>query len=188
MKTSPEPNDLPTEDPIVFGRIVTRYERSIFGFLGRMGFAQADAEELAQEVFLRAWRNRYHFDPARGKLSTWLFTIARNLAVDEINRSRRAPEHGAAGIDIADLANPASENDPAVRFEVNRQVERLRTALLAMSLNDRTAIALFYVHDLSNEEAAKLADCSVGSFRTRLSRARRRLALLMQQGVIDEFE
>ena len=63
-----------------FGELVQRYQQPLFGFLGRMGITQAQAEDLAQETFLRAWAHLQQFDPARAQFGTWLHTIARNLA------------------------------------------------------------------------------------------------------------
>ena len=68
-------------DPVAFGALVTRYQDSLFGFLGRMGFEQSVCEDLAQEAFLRVWKNRDKYNADKASVSTWLFTIARNLAL-----------------------------------------------------------------------------------------------------------
>ena len=75
-------------DPVAFGELVTRYQHSLFGFLGRMGLEPAVCEELAQETFLRAWVNRASYDAGKAAVSTWLFTIARNLALSHLSKKQ----------------------------------------------------------------------------------------------------
>src|SRR5690606_31902097 len=76
-------------DRHAFAAIVERFHGTLFGYLGRMGVRAAEAEDLAQETFLRAWTQLGTFDARRGAFSTWLFTIARNLAVNELSRRQR---------------------------------------------------------------------------------------------------
>src|SRR6188768_1104984 len=83
-----------------FRVLVVRYERPLFRFFARFGFAPALREDLAQETFLRAFRALASFDPERGSLAAWIFTIARNLAANERARlpfqREIAPADGAA--------------------------------------------------------------------------------------------
>ncbi len=164
--------DLTSDDPTVFGRVVTRYQRSLFGFFGRMGFSQTDTEELAQDTFLRAWRHRARYDARRSRVSTWLFAIARNLARDELDRRTRRP---SGGDDLPELVDSRLGVDPVACVETNQRIERLRAGLQALSSDDRALIALSFTDELSADEAAGLLGCTVGTFRTRLSRARQRL-------------
>jgi RNA polymerase sigma-70 factor, ECF subfamily len=64
-----------------FRLLVVRYQRPLFRFLGGFGLGQAVAEELAQEAFLRAYRNLANYDAAKAKFSSWLFMIAKHLAM-----------------------------------------------------------------------------------------------------------
>ncbi len=70
-----------------FAPVVEYFQSPLFGYLGRMGLHQEQAEEIAQETFLRAWSRLSDYDPARAEFSTWLFTIARNLALHELSRA-----------------------------------------------------------------------------------------------------
>src|SRR5450631_3877590 len=79
-------------DRQAFAEVVKSYQRLLFGFLGRMGLSQAQAEDLAQETFVRAWQSLGSYRPELGKFSTWLFTIARNLALTELGRAYRVLE------------------------------------------------------------------------------------------------
>ena len=71
------------------------YQRPLFAFLGRMGFDSARAEEVAQESFLRAWQNLPSYRTEQAQFSTWLFTIARRLALNELSRPLHRHETGA---------------------------------------------------------------------------------------------
>lgn len=169
--------DLAASDSAAFGRFVVQYERALFGFFGRMGFAQPDCEELAQETFLRVWRFRERHDAARARASTWLFTIARNLALDELDRARRRPRALDAGDEAIDqLPEHHGTGDPAAALDTTRRVAALRAALGRLTGDERTLIALSFVDELSADEAGALLDCAPGTYRTRLSRARQRLA------------
>ncbi len=170
--------DWPVVHPESFGRIVRRYQRSIFGFFGRMGFGQTDTEELAQETFLRAWRHRDGYDPARARVSTWLFAIAHRVALDEFGRRGRRP---ALTADMPDHGDDNPYADPAARLAFNQRLSQLQAALGLLSESDRSVIALSSVAELSATEAADLLGCTAGAYRTRLSRARERLLGLLNQ-------
>ncbi|HEY2409639.1 MAG TPA: sigma-70 family RNA polymerase sigma factor, partial [Polyangiaceae bacterium] len=75
-----------------FRLLVLRYERPLFRFLGFLGLDAGAAEDIAQEAFLRAFRALASFDPKRAKFSSWLFTIAKRLAVNEHRRAAHRVE------------------------------------------------------------------------------------------------
>ena len=156
---------------------VRRYQHSLFAFLGRMGFADAIVEELAQETFLRAWRSRSRFDERRGRYSTWLFAIARNVARDALERRERTVDV-PDGERVARARGHWRASDEQERDELRR---RLRAALLALGDDDREALALGCVEALSSEAAANVVGCSPAAFRTRLSRARERLRHALEE-------
>jgi RNA polymerase sigma-70 factor (ECF subfamily) len=164
-------------DHAAYATIVEQFQRPLFAYLGRMGFAQAVAEELAQEAFLRAWRQLASYQPARGAFSTWLFTIARHLALDELQRS---PPPGALDLEstCANLASEAPQPDAAALVEQARR--QLRAALCALSPADRSVIALAYLKELDLASVAAIEGCTVGTVKVRLHRARARLRQLLE--------
>lgn len=155
--------------------IVARFQGPLFAYLGRMGCAGAEAEELAQEAFLRAWLQLGKFDARRGAFSTWLFTIARNLALNELGRAaRRRPESGPL------LDEPPSEVLlPQAHIALEQRRARLRAALMQLPAPDRSVLALAYVGELSHADIARIEGCSTGAVKVRLHRARGRLAELL---------
>lgn len=99
-------------DHPAFALLIRHFQQPLFGYLGRMGLTQSVAEEIAQETFLRVWQRLNDYNPARAEFSTWLFTIARNLALHELERV--ANKHEVVGGD--DLQN-AVETGPGLTFE-----------------------------------------------------------------------
>ena len=165
---------LAADDPQLFRPFVEHFQHSLFGFLGRMGFSQADAEDLAQEVFLKAWRYRASYSPDKARASTWLFTIARNAAFDKLKNS-------AADFSSLDDAQPTADQrlQPEHQLQQSQAKRQLSQALLQLPADDRCAIALFYIEDLSGAQAASVMQCSITAFKTRLSRARNKLKTIL---------
>src|SRR4051812_16080320 len=118
-----------------------------------MGLAQAHAEDLAQETFLRAWRNLGSFDPARSQFSTWLFTIARNAA---LNDAARPGARIASTALYTEASGEAASEQPAAddALHTARRNQRLRAALCRLDAADRTLIALAYTRELQLDAIA----------------------------------
>jgi RNA polymerase sigma-70 factor (ECF subfamily) len=161
-----------TGDRQAYAQIVTRYQGPLFHYLGRLGLQQARAEDIAQETFLRAWTHLGRFDARRGSFGTWLHTIAHRLALNELGRAATRREL------TSDCDHdPVSEAPgPPEALAESERVQRLRAALLELPPRDRAALALACIEDLSLADVARIEGCSVGAIKTRLHRARRRLA------------
>lgn len=159
-------------DRQAFAEVVRHYEGPLFRYLGRMGLRQERAEEIAQETFLRAWTRLGVFDSRRGSFSTWIYTIAHRLALNELGResSRKEPsmlaEHEAA----------TGRAGPTEALEADERRHTLRAALLELPAFERSAIALAYIEGLALADVARIEGCTVGAIKARLHRARRRLA------------
>ncbi len=150
---------------------VRQLQGPLFSYLGRLGLNQSMAEELAQETFLRAWRSKEQFDESKAQYSTWLFRIARNLVINDIEKRQRR-------LDTANTEHVMSAPDTALAVDEVHEaqlLQRLNAALQHLSVEDQETIALSGVRELTNEEASAVVGCSTATFRTRLSRARNRL-------------
>jgi RNA polymerase sigma-70 factor (ECF subfamily) len=160
-----------------FRMLVLRHERSVFRFLGLLGFAGPAAEDIAQESFLRAYRHLREFDPRRAKFSTWLFTLARNLAASERARARfRREEAGSEHPERADSAP-----DPLASAEAREWQSRLVCAIGRLPETLRAAVVLARVEGLSVEEVAAIEGCAVGTVKSRIFRARELLRAALQE-------
>jgi RNA polymerase sigma-70 factor (ECF subfamily) len=159
-------------DRAAFAALVRHYQRPIFSFLGRMGLRQHEAEELAQEAFLRAWQHlgRYRFE--QGAFSTWLYTIARRLALNELDRAGRRLQDAAGD---APPDPPCAQPGPAQALHQQQQRAALQAALRRLPTADRSVLALAYVHELSLAELARIEGCSEAAAKARLHRARQHL-------------
>lgn len=164
-------------DRAAFTEIVKHYQRPIFGFLGRMGFTQARGEEIAQEAFLNAWKNHDRYDPARAEFSTWLFSIARHLALHELERESTQREV-QVGEEMPDI--PCERPQPPEALIAQQTNRALQNALRQLPLDDRSVLALSYFEELSHEQIAKIEACTVGAVKVRVHRAKQKLRQLLE--------
>ncbi len=170
---------LAASDPNGFSPFVEHFQYPLFGFLGRMGFSQTDAEELAQEVFIKVWRYRASYLSDKSTVSTWLFTIARNTALDRLKKNRlRNPADDQSLPDVEEIAEDPLQQ-PEARLLQQQTQRQLTNAISQLSPDDRCVIALFYIDDLSSTQAACVMQCSTSAFKTRLSRARSKLKTIL---------
>jgi len=159
-----------------FRLVVLRYQRPLFRFLGLLGFRGARADDVAQETFLRAFKALGSFEPARGAFSTWLFTIARRLAITEWQRSRR---EGPAPVSVEEAPSPAP--DPAQRALLAERARRLERALAELPTQLRSTFFFSQIDELSLEEVAEIEGCAVGTVKSRIFRAREQLRLALAE-------
>jgi RNA polymerase sigma-70 factor (ECF subfamily) len=165
-----------------FAELVQRYQQPLFGFIGRMGMTQVQAEDLAQETFLRAWSHLQQFDPKRAQFSTWLHTIARNLAFTYLTlRQQQAFVPDDA---LEDLA--CEQPNPMQHLQAKQERELLQHALRRLPMADRSALALAYVHGMSLIDVARIEGTSLPAIKTRLHRARQALRSMLETRTAQE--
>ena len=152
-----------------FERLSGAYADRVFMLLLRLLGDRSEAEDVTQEVMLRAWQGITRF---RGQSSyfTWLYRIAVNEANRALERRSRRPARVAIGVDELQLPAPAA-------FDPSRQAENseLRRALAELPPPLRTALVLRDVEGLSTQEAAEIAGISQAAFKSRLHQARLRV-------------
>ncbi|MFL5578316.1 MAG: RNA polymerase sigma factor [Gemmatimonadaceae bacterium] len=144
----------------------------------------AEAEDVVEEVFWQAWRQAARFDPVRGGVSTWLFTIARSRALDRRRALARSREElaGAEETPAAETASPAP--GPAEAAEAAERRARVRSALDELPPEQREALELAYFGGMSQVEIAERTGSPLGTVKTRvrlaLQKLRGRLAPLRE--------
>ena len=164
-------------DHLAFGRIVVAHQDRIFAYLGRMGLDRATAEDVAQETFLRVWRHAGKYNFRLGSLTTWILTIARNLALTRLSlpASRNEALVSAETLEIAsDIPLPDEE-----LVAMQRQ-RRLQAALTCLSTADRSLLSSSYIDELDLAAIAGIEGCSIGAAKVRLHRARQRLKRILE--------
>ena len=147
----------------------------IVTFATRLIQNQAEAEEIAQETFLRAWQNAGRYE-SKAKLTTWLHTIARNVAIDRLRKKSRSEEAFEID-DERDLA-PYSGR-PSQLLVQKQQHEDVKDALGRLPERQRSALLLCHEQGLSNPEIAQVLETSIEGAESLLSRGRRRLRELL---------
>ena len=166
-------------DEAAFAALVRRYERLVFRTVGGLVRRVEDAEEVAQQAFLNAYRNLARFQAGR-PFAPWLARIAVNAALDRLRADRRragyAPAlRGRAVVDVADLG-AGVEGRPTPSAEAGAARRDLAERLLeTLGAKDRVAVLLMDAQGYSIGEVAAALGCSEGAARLRLFRARRRL-------------
>ncbi|MDA1272634.1 MAG: sigma-70 family RNA polymerase sigma factor [Verrucomicrobia bacterium] len=164
-------------DVVAFERIVEKYKQPVINLLYRILRDATEVEDLAQQVFLQVFKaaDRYR---VTAKFSTWLFTIARNLCLNEIRRRSRHPaesmemtssEHEDQPVRQFQDSATASPPDALLRNEL---VEKIEAALSELPENQRTAILLFREREMSYEEIAKILGCSLSATKSLIHRGR----------------
>ena len=181
-------------DAAAFTELVLRYQNRLLTILEHLVNSREQAEDLAQEVFLRVFRARERYEPG-AKFSTWLFTIANNVASNALrSRSRRrevrVPEgNGADSAPLAldQLAKAASGFMPTRALDKAEQAEVVRQAVGALSERQRLALLLAKFEGMSYQDIAITMDLTVPAIKSLLSRARVNLKEILtpyvEQGV-----
>jgi RNA polymerase sigma-70 factor (ECF subfamily) len=165
--------------------LVVRFERPVYTLILRMVRDPAVAEDLAQEVFVKAFRHLATYDPER-KLASWLFKIAHNTTIDHLRRGvvetvPLAPLDGDrdGGGDLLAVLADASTEDPQAAVERRAMARALERAIAGLRGEYREAVVLRYVEGLSYQEICDVLGLPLGTVKTNLHRARKELALAM---------
>ncbi|HSC26326.1 MAG TPA: RNA polymerase sigma factor [Vicinamibacterales bacterium] len=164
-----------------FEQIVRRYQRPIISLVARIVGDRTLAEDLAQETFVKAFRSLAGFDTTR-RLSSWLFRIAHNTALDALRRSRPAgvvtsTTHQADGLPRPEPAVPP-EADPVERQALARALD---AAMNQLRPEQRSAIVLRYDEGLSFDEIGHVLGIPEATARSHVHRARKRLSQLLTE-------
>ena len=165
-----------TGDLEAWGEIVSRYKGAVFAVTLSILRNYADAEDATQDAFIRAYENLSKYDLSR-KFSTWLFTVAANVAKNALRKRRRQREP----------PSPAMEGDPAEEVHTDARLAAVRQAVAELPEAYRAPVMLYYWHGLALEEIGQILGLPVGTVKTRLHRARALIKTkLVEQGVIQD--
>ena len=170
--------------------LVTRHRGKIFAMIRNMIHQEADAWDLSQEVFIKAWQALPKFE-AKAKFSTWLYRIAHN-AVYDWTRKRKIESSGELNdelfdrekIDSASMTTPSGGESPDDTLSRSELRVKIETALGKLSEEHREVVVLKDVQGLSYKEIADVMECSIGTVMSRLYYARQKLQTMLK----DEYE
>ena len=159
-----------------YGKIVGRYRGRLYNFVFRFVSDRETAEDIVQETFLRAFRKRKEYR-AIANFSTWLFTIAGNLAKSELRRRKRWRLFSLHRDDDSDsgMELPDETYRPDKVAESSLADDQIHDAIAALPENYRQVILLRDVEGMAYQEIAEIVDCPVGTVKSRVNRARLKL-------------
>ncbi len=163
-----------------FHALVDRYHRRVFAVCLPVLGSVSDAEDATQETFLKLARNAASF---RGdaKLSTWLYRVARNVCTDHVRHDARRPSTPVAEVGDLDAAPVEPDASPGTDAAVS-----VRWALEQLDPVSRRLLVLVAVEGLSYADAAAASDLATGTVKSRVSRARARLAQLLHDATATD--
>lgn len=162
--------------------LVRRHLPRMVGLARRMLNDAAEAEDVAQDVFLRVWREAPRWKPGAAKFETWMHRVALNLCYDRLRR-RREKTDPDAGLHVADRAPLASE-----QWLARQRSHAVHAALLALPERQRAALELVHFQELTNIAAAETLELSVEALESLLARGRRGLKLALADVAQDLIE
>jgi RNA polymerase sigma-70 factor (ECF subfamily) len=168
------------DDPERFGTVFDRHHRVVWSYLARLG-GRGVADDLAGEVFVRAFAQRANYDPDLGAVRSWLYGIATNLW----RNRRRSDVRGAAAVVRLQGRTDQLTTDlegVASAIDAERALGVVIEALQLLSDADRALVVLYAWEELSYGEISLVLDVPIGTVRSRLSRARQRLRELIEGG------
>ena len=163
-------------DATALSELYARYGRIVYSFAHRLTRDDTLSEECVQDVFVALWRRAADFDPTRAKLTTWLFVVARNRAIELGRQKARRPELRD------DLEPVGSAPDPADLVGVADEAQRLAEAVAELPEDQLEVLRLAYFGGLSHSEIAASTGIPLGTVKGRM-----RLALGRLRGLVDTY-
>ena len=165
-----------------FEELVERHQRAVIGTVAKMLGNASDAEDIAQQVFVRIWKSAVRYE-AQAKFTTWLFTITRNLVFNEVRRRQRKP---TVSVDereetthrtVEDL-KAVSPDDEMLQTELEEAIDR---AIQGLPDKQRMAVVLRRYEEMPYEEIAAVLEMSIPAVKSLLFRARAHLKEALQR-------
>lgn len=167
-------------DAAAFTELVEKYKQPVTNLVARTLRDPVEAEDLAQNVFIQVFKSADRYRVS-AKFSTWLFTIARNLCLNEIRRRSRHPAESIDAIPSGETEQPARQFEDRAHRSAPDQVlqgeleQKIEAALADLPENQRTAILLCRQGELSYEEIADVLGCSISATKSLIHRGRETL-------------
>jgi RNA polymerase sigma-70 factor, ECF subfamily len=168
------------QDRLAFSTLFEHFAPLVKTFMRRSGVTEASADELAQETLLMVWRKASLFDPSTVGAAAWIFTIARNLRIDELRRGRRGGVTETSDVDAEFQVDESPGPDSHVAAA---QAEtRVRVALAELSVEQRRVLELSFYEEKAHGEIARILQIPLGTVKSRS-----RLAMNRLRNLLGEF-
>jgi len=162
-------------DRLALAALFSHFGPRIKSMMIKLGAGDALAEDLVQETFVSVWRKAALYSNQRGAASTWIFTIARNLRIDQLRRQSNRPYEDLEAIELASDAPIGS-----AIAEQNQVVERVTVALASLPAEQQDVIRLSFIHDMPHAQIAETLGVPLGTVKSRLRLAYGRLRPMLE--------
>ena len=167
---------LATDEVTALEQLYDRYSALVYSIALRVLRDHTLAEDVTQEVFLRLWRQPASFDPGRGRFISWISSVARNRALDELRKvTRRRGAEDQTEEAVLDLPGEARGEDPQAELELSEERARVRAAMAELPPAQRQVIELAYFSGLTQMEIAERTGDPLGTIKTRIRLGMRKL-------------
>jgi RNA polymerase sigma factor (sigma-70 family) len=163
-----------SRDKQAFAQLFAHYAPRVKSFLMRQGADAAVAEDLAQETLLAVWRKADRFDPAKASAGTWIFTVARNLRIDALRKEKR-PEYDPDDLAFVPDTEPRADD----RMQLEQMRVRVRAAILQLPAEQAEVVKLSFFEDKAHGDIAEELALPLGTVKSRLRLAMRRVRALL---------
>ena len=163
-------------DADAFEQLVVAYRDQVFRLALRMCGSEADADEVAQEAFLSAWKALPNFR-GESQFSTWLYQLTTHAAIDLMRREKRQ----IAAADITEVSAADPTPSPQQQAEQSEQREIVRDAILQLAPEQREVVVLRFMEELSYEEIGAVLKLPPGTVKSRLNRAKAQLKEILSK-------
>lgn len=172
-----------------FEEIIDKYQKRVINVIYRLVPDKHEADDLAQEVFLRVYNYAKSYVP-KAKLSTWIYTITRNICLNEIRRRRRTPVSldQTQATDEGELKKELAVSEAKSPIEAISQQELekiVKEAIGSLPFNQRMAVVLRRYEELSYEDIASSLNCSVSAVKALLNRSKEALKEKLRSYIIE---
>ena len=169
-------------DFAAFEELIEIHQRSVIGTVANMLGNPSEAEDIAQQVFIRVWKSAARYEP-QAKFTTWLFTITRNLVFNEVRRRQRKPtvsmqEREETTHRVVEDVQGSSPDEELLRSEMEAAIDR---AIDALPEKQRLAVVLRRYEEMPYEEIGVVLSMSVPAVKSLLFRARAQLKETLQK-------
>ncbi len=166
--------------PEALERLYDRYSRAVYSLVLRIAQQSASAEEIVQDVFVQLWRNAHLYQPSRGPFEPWLFTLARNRALDYMRLKREKQRRREDTLELQPLACAAPNPEYVVDRE--RRAQQVRSVMQSLPERQRKAIELAFFEGMTHGEIAQTLHEPLGTVKSWI-----RTGLLRLRGSLEEI-
>jgi len=148
-------------------QLYDRYGRALYSLAVRITQQAATAEEVVQDVFLQLWRNAARYQASRGPLEPWLFTLARNRALDVLRLKHEKQRRREDAMDET-FSAPAAASVPAAEIQIDRQrrAQQVRSSMASLPEKQRRAIELAFFDGMTHSEIAAALSEPLGTIKS----------------------